>query len=69
VCTGTSTGLKLEEIKQCEIITILRDSVGAEKVLMSVIDVAWSVFGPGLFRVVHRQGKTTLEDMEGCDDH
>ena len=67
--TGTvSTGSKLEEIKQHEIITILGDRVRAEKVLMSEIDVAQSVFTLGLFGVVHRQGKMMLEDMEGCDD-
>jgi len=67
VCTGTvSTGL--EKIKQHEIITILGDRVGAGKVLILAIDVAWSVFSPGLFRVVHRQRETMLEDAERCDD-
>ena len=41
--------LKLEKVKQHEIITILGDRVRAGKVLMSVIDVAQSVFGLGLF--------------------
>jgi len=67
VCTGTvSTGL--EKIKQCEIITILGGWVRAGKVLMLAIDVAWLVFGLGLFGVVHRQGETTLEDAERCND-
>ena len=39
----------MEKIKQCEIITILGDRVGAGKVLMLAIDVAQSVFGLGLF--------------------
>ena len=52
--------------KQCEIITILGDRVRAGKVLMLVIDVAWLVFGPGLFGVVHRQGETMFEDVERC---
>jgi len=69
VCTGTvSTGLKSEEIKQCEIITILGDRVRAGKVLMSAIDVAQLVFSLGLFGVVCRQGKTMLEDAERCDN-
>jgi len=50
------TGLKLEEIKQCEIITILGNRVRAGKVPMSVIDVTQLVFSPGLFGVVHRGG-------------
>jgi len=36
---------------------------------MSAIDVTQSVFGLGLVGVVHRQGKTMLEDVEGCDDN
>ena len=46
MCIGTVT-TGSEEIKQCEIITILGDRVRAGKVPMSVIDVAQSVFGPG----------------------
>jgi len=69
VHTGTvSTGLKSEEIKQCEIITILGNRVGAREVPMLAIDVTQLVFGLGLFGAVHRQGKMTLEDMEGCGD-
>ena len=69
VHTGTvSTVLKSEEIKQCEIITILENRVRAREVPMLAIDVTQLVFGPGLVRVVHRQGKMTLEDVEGCDD-
>ena len=64
-----STGSKLEEINQCEIITIFGNRVGAGKVPMLVIDVTWLVFGPGLVRVVCRQRKMTLEDVEGCDDN
>ena len=46
VCTGTvSTGL--EEIKQCEIITIWGNRVRAGRVPMLVIDVAWLVFSLG----------------------
>jgi len=46
VCTGTvSTGSK-SEIKQCGIITILGDRVGAGKVTMLAIVVAESVFSP-----------------------
>ena len=60
--------LKSEEINQCEIITILGDRVRAGKVPMLVIDMAQSVFIPGLIKVVHRQGKMSLEDTEGCDD-
>ena len=46
MCTGTvSTGS--ENIKWHEIITIVGGRVGAGKVPMSAIDVAWSVFGPG----------------------
>ena len=68
VCTGTvSTGL--EEIKQCEIIAIFGNRVGAGKVLMLAIDVAQLVFGPGLFGVVCRQREMTLEDAEKCDDN
>jgi len=67
VYTGTvSTGSNSEEIKQCEIITVLGNRVGAGEVLMSVIDVTQSVFDPGLVGVVCRQGKTMLEDVEGC---
>ena len=62
------TRLKSEEIKQHEIITIFGNRVGAGKVLMSVIDVTQSVFGPGLVRVVYRQG-ITLEDVWGCIDN
>ena len=69
VCTGTvSTGLKSEEIKQCEIITIFGNRVKAGKVPMSAIDVTQLVFGPWLVGVVCRQGKMMLEDMEGCDN-
>jgi len=69
VYTGTvSTGLKLEEIKQNEIITIFGNRVGAREVPMPAIDATWLVFGPGLVRVVHRQGKTMLEDVECNDD-
>ena len=65
--TGTiSTGSKLEKIKQHEIITIFGNIVGAGEVLMSVIDVTQLVFSPGLVRVVHRQGRMTLEDLGGC---
>jgi len=53
---------RVREIKQHEIITILGDRVRAGKVLMSVIDVAQSVFGLGLFVVVHTQG----ENVGGC---
>jgi len=68
VCTGTgSTGL--EKIKQCEVITILGDRVGAGKVLMLAIDVAQLVFSLGLFGVVCRQGEMILEDVERCDDN
>ena len=46
VCTGTvSTGS--EGIKQHEIITIRGNRVRAGQVPMSVIDMAWSVFGLG----------------------
>jgi len=51
-----------------EIITISGNRVGAGEVLMSVIDVTWSVFGPGLVRVFCRQGKMMLEDVEGCNN-
>ena len=44
----------LEEIKQHKIITIWGNRFGAGRVLMLAIDVAWSVFSPELFRVVHR---------------
>jgi len=57
------------KIKQCEIITILGDRVGAGKVPMSVIDVAQLVFGQGLSGVFNRQGETMLEDVERCDDN
>jgi len=46
----------------------LGGKVRAGKVLMLVIDVAQSVFGLGLFRVVHRQGEMMLEDAERCND-
>ena len=69
VYTGTvSLGLKSEEIKQCEIITILGSRVRAGEVLMSAIGVTQLVFGPGLVGVVCRQGKMMLEDMEECND-
>ena len=61
VCTGT-VSTESEGIKQCEIITILGNRVGAGRVPMSVIDVTQLEFGLGLFRVVHRQGETMLED-------
>jgi len=61
--------LKLEKVKQHEIITILGDRVRAGKVLMLVIDVAQSVFSLGLLRVVCKQGEMTLEDVEGCNDN
>jgi len=68
VYTGmVNTGSKSEEIKQHEIITILGNRVGAGEVPMSAIDVTQLVSGPGLVRVVHRQVKMTLEDVEGCD--
>jgi len=35
---------------------------------MSEIDVVQLVFGLELFRVVCRQGETTLEDAEKCDN-
>jgi len=67
VYTGmVSTGVNSEGIKQCEIITILGNRVRAGKMLMSVIDVTQLVFSPGLVRVVHRQGRMTLEDLGGC---
>jgi len=59
----------LEKIKQHEIIAIFGDRVRPGKVPMLVIDVAWLVFGPGLFRVVHRQGEMTLEDVEQCNNN
>ena len=69
MCAGTvSTGLNSEEIKQCEIITILGSRVRAGEVLMSAIGVTQLVFGPGLVGVVCRQGKMMLEDMEECND-
>jgi len=46
------TASKSEEIKQHEIITILGNRVGAEKVPMLAIDVTKSVFSPGIVRVV-----------------
>ena len=67
VCTGiVSTGS--EGIKQHEIITKRGNRVRAGQVLMSAIDMAWSVFGLGLFGVVHRQGETMLGDAEECKD-
>ena len=67
VCTRTvSTGL--EGIKQHEIITIRGNGVGAGKVPMLAIDMVWSVFGLGLFGVVHGQEEMTLEDAEECYD-
>ena len=35
---------------------------------MSAIGGVQSVFGPGLFGVVHGQGETTFEDAEECDN-
>ena len=59
---GVYRNSKHRVIKQHEIITILGGRVGAGKVPMSAIDVAWSVFSLGLFGVVHRQG----ENIGGC---
>jgi len=63
------TGSKSEEIKQCEIITILGNRVRTGKVPMSAIDVTQSVLGPGLVGVVHRQGRMMLEGIGGCDNN
>jgi len=69
VYTGTEgTGSKSEEIKQCEILIFLGNRVRAEEVPMLAIDVTQLVFSPGLFGVVHRQGRTMLEDIGGCDN-
>ena len=57
-----------EGIKQCEIITIRGNRVGAGQVLMSVIDMVQLVFSPGLFGVGCRHRGMMLKDAEECDD-
>ena len=64
MCRGiVSTGS--EGIKQHEIITIRGNRVRAGQMPMLVIDVVQLVFGPGLFRVVCRQGEMTLQVSSG----
>ena len=66
MCTGTvSVSAGLEGIKQHEIITIRGNRVRAGQVLMLVIDMVQSVFGPRLFGVVRRQGETIIGGCRG----